>query len=202
MNALVGPIFRQLAAAGLLCILCCTTWAEAQSNTVKCDIRKFSDGSLVIVPNLPSQFWQESGALRKVRDGLALTVERRIAIIDVNGNVRTESAGQCRLAYDLWAELFLLSDNAYNPPRQRKIASLQAQEALLQCVAMPLADVQGRLIKVLALVNPVDAKQEQLTREWLATKGIGGSRSGVIGRALGAVIDLKTETTVNYDCKP
>jgi hypothetical protein len=202
LNKLGGKIFFGAQVAGWLFILGSPVWAIDMSKIEKCDIRKTANGSRILVPNLPTEFWQPSGALRKVRDGLALTVERHMSILDASGEVKLNVGGQCRLAYDLWAETFLLIDSSISPSRQINIPGAQAADALLQCASIPLPEVPADRIKVITLVNPVDAEQEKATREWLATKGFGGSGGGVISRALGAVINLKTETAVSYDCKP
>lgn len=172
---------------------------------VRCNLKKDKDGTQqVLVPNLPAAFWQPSGALRKVRDGLALTLDRKVEFLDSTGKPLGEQQGRCRLVYDLWAEVFTLSDSIYNPTGEFKFSNAHGQDALEKCASIPLLTPTQNysMLHVVTLVNPVDAKQEERTRTWLATKGIGGSGSGVIGRALGAVINLKTESVVDYDCTP
>lgn len=170
---------------------------------IRCNIKK--DGSLqTLIPDLPAAFWQPSGALRKVRDGLALTLDRKLDLLDQNGKSVAEQTGRCRLVYDIWGEIFTLSDSLYSPPAEFKFTNARSQEALEKCagIQLPVSSPHYSAIHVITLVNPVDAKQEERTRNWLATKGIGGSGSGVIGRALGAVINLKTESVVDYECTP
>lgn len=170
---------------------------------IRCNIKK--EGALqTLIPDLPPTFWQPSGALRKVRDGLALTLDRKIDLLDQNGKPVAEQTGRCRLVYDIWGEMFTLSDSLYNPTAEFKFANARGQDALEKCagIQLPVSPSHFSSIHVITLVNPVDAKQEERTRNWLATKGIGGSGSGVIGRALGAVINLKTESVVDYECTP
>lgn len=170
---------------------------------VRCNIKK--DGTTqVLIPDLPETFWQSSGALRKVRDGLALTLDRKVEFLDANSKVLSERSGRCRLVYDIWAEIFTVSDSALSSIAEFKFPNAKGREALEKCAGIPLSGSPATysLLHVVTLVNPVDAHQEERTRNWLATKGIGGSGSGVIGRALGAVINLKTESVVDYDCTP
>lgn len=169
---------------------------------VRCNLKK-NGTSQVLVPDLPAAFWQPSGALHKVRDGLALTLDRKIELLDPSGKPLVEQSGRCRLVYDIWGEVFNLSDSMSSPASELKFPNAKGAEALETCASIPLpAASKYSSIHVVTLVNPVDAKQEERTRNWLATKGIGGSGSGVIGRALGAVINLKTESVVDYDCTP
>lgn len=166
----------------------------------RCQIANHSDGSSTLHPNLPATFWQPTGALRKVRDGLALTVVRKVSLFGPDGSALGEITGRCRLVYDLWAETYQVSDVINQKPFEQKFPGAQGQQALSLCVSVPMPRFPFSHAHVTALVNPVDAHQEERTRTWLATKGIGGPGNGIVGRALGAVIDLKTETTVDYDC--
>ncbi len=176
--------------------------ASFSSAEPKCDIRLLRNGTSLFVSSLPESFWLDSGALRKVRDGLALNIERKVKLLDQEGNFVKDFSGRCTLAYDLWAETYLLSDTSYQPTLNLKFSKSQAKDALLQCVGLQISDFRNKSLKTLTLINPIDKEQESRTREWLATKGIGGAGSGVVSRALGAVIDLKTESVVKYDCIP
>ncbi len=169
----------------------------------RCHIKK--DGTnQVLIPDLPETFWQPTGSLRKVRDGLALTLDRKVEFLGADSKVLSEHSGRCRLVYDIWAEIFSITDSIFTPFGEFKYPNAKGREALEKCASIPLSSAPKNyvLIHVVTLVNPVDAHQEERTRNWLATKGIGGSGSGVIGRALGAVINLKTESVVDYDCTP
>ena len=180
-------------------------WHFGQSvfASIRCNIKK--EGSLqTLIPDLPAAFWQPTGALRKVRDGLALTLDRKLDLLGSDGKPVAEQSGRCRLVYDIWAEVFTVSDSLYNPTAEFKFPNAKSHDALEKCagIQLPVSPPRFSSIHIITLVNPVDAKQEERTRNWLATKGIGGSGSGVIGRALGAVINLKTESVVDYECTP
>jgi hypothetical protein len=193
---------RKIFSCYLLAVLIVLSNIASSAQTPICDIRLLRNGTSLFVAPMPETFWQESGALRKVRDGLSLNIERNVKIVEHDGTIVNTFRGKCTLAYDLWAETYLLSDSFTSPASKYKFSKNHALDALLQCVGIPINDFKNRTLQTLTLINPIDKEQEERTREWLSTKGIGGSGSNVVSRALGAVIDLKTESVVKYDCRP
>ena len=166
----------------------------------KCSIKTTQSGRSLI-PMIEDRFWHPTtGALRKIRDGLTLTVDRRIALFSGKNTPPLQIFGRCKLAYDLWTETFLVGDTLNQVEPSLKFANAKGVDALLKCVSIPLPNLDYAMAKVQILINPVDEEQEARTRNWLASKGIGGAGTGVMGRAMGAVINLKTESTVEYDC--
>lgn len=172
-------------------------------------VMKRVDSDWHFTPSMPETFWQPDGALRKIKDGLALTVEQHISLFKASDVPPVKVLGRCRINYDLWAETYfvkkqLVASDSENKPEkieEHKFSYSQGAQALKNCLTLllPRADfvsVQGEV-----LLNPVDKEQEKRTRDWLATKGIGGTGAGVVGRAMGAVMNLSTESTVAYDCK-
>ncbi|MCX6124464.1 MAG: hypothetical protein NTV34_06900 [Proteobacteria bacterium] len=159
-------------------------------------------GGQNILPTLPDSFWHPiTGSLKKVRDGLTLTVERRVAVFGTGHQLVAQVTGRCRLVYDLWAEKFIIKDSLYEAGQEISMPGSQGRNALLRCVTLPLPKINFDSMRVQVLINPIDEQQEARTRDWLATKGIGGAGTGIMGRAMGAVINLKTESKVEYDCR-
>ncbi len=168
----------------------------------RCDLRRQEDGKILLIPDLEEKFWLENGALKKVKDGLALTIEKRLGLLDKQRRtIVTETSSRCRLVYDLWNESYSVYDSTLANAKKLDFSAEKSKEALMKCVGIPIGSLESSFYKISIEVNPVDKEQEQKTREWLATKGIGGTGSGLFGRAFGSVLDLKTDKTVIYDCK-
>lgn len=173
---------------------------RAAGDIVPCNLVK-EQSKMWLLPNLPVEFWKPTGALRKVRDGLALTIDRRAQLLTRDGGLLGVVGATCRLMYDIWEDSFLLVDLQESTRLELKFGSAKSLEALKRCVSLSLPQTTAALAHVQVLINPVDSRQEERTRDWLATKGIGGTGAGIMGRAMGAVINLKTESTVEHDCK-
>lgn len=181
--------------------LCRLPAFAALADQGKCQLKKHN-GSILSTAEMPTSYWDLSGVIRKVRDGLALTVERRMAMLTSERQVVDQYFGRCRLVYDLWAETFILNDFSDGGVSETRHANGDYKLALARCVSLHLPHDKFASLRVNVVVNPIDEQQEERTRNWLATKGIGGAGSGVIGRALGAVINLKADSVVDYECTP
>jgi len=183
----------------------------AAADTSRCDIQVIEKDH-VIIPPMPDAFWSPSGSIRKVRDGLTLTVEQKLELVQSNEDAKAWRKRRCRLSYDLWAEHFILQDElVYSdasgspvimPQESRVFQNKDGLQALRSCLAVMLLNAKFNEAKGQVLINPVDKEQEKKTRDWLATKGVGGVGSGILGRAMGAVMNLNAESVVDYECRP
>ncbi|MCX6116300.1 MAG: hypothetical protein NT027_02065 [Proteobacteria bacterium] len=164
-----------------------TLFLTGGADIKRCDLRRQEDGKILLIPDLEEKFWLENGALKKVKDGLALTIEKRLGLLDKQRRT--------------WNESYSVYDSTLANAKKLDFSAEKSKEALMKCVGIPIGSLESSFYKISIEVNPVDKEQEQKTREWLATKGIGGTGSGLFGRAFGSVLDLKTDKTVIYDCK-
>ena len=150
---------------------------------------------------LPIDTATQSEAMRKVRDGLAMTIEYQIAMWSKGATNPEFLSSRCRLLYDLWAEKYVVTKTGGTGPENFPFG--KEADAVTRCTGLDLR-VSGDLARVEmdAILNPVDEKQQERTRGWLATKGIGGPSSGVISRAIGASLNLKAEKRWSDECSP
>lgn len=169
------------------------------ADEARCDVKVLSTGTWRVTSELPIMTNSNSETMRKVRDGLALTLDFSFRFLSRAPKPYAGVDRRCHILYDLWAEKYIVSRSGDEAAKTFPLG--REQDALKECM---IADVPGpadaRRVAVEAVLNPVDEKQQELTREWLATKGIGGS--GVVGRAIGAVMNLKAEKRWTYECTP
>ena len=175
--------------------------ARADTMPAKCHVTQVNN-ALLLSPDMPGSYFDANETIRKVKDGLALTVERRVVALNSQKQPVAQSFARCRLIYDLWAETFILTDNAGTATTDIRYKSNQHKDALERCAQVTLTTDNFASLKVNVVVNPIDAKTEERTRNWLAAKGLGGTGSGVVGRAIGAVLNLKADSAVDYECNP
>jgi hypothetical protein len=198
LNLFLRKTYRPLTVSKWIVVLVCWSVRTSYGQTVSpCKRQNMGSPSEVwIVPEMPKNFWGPEGVLKKVRDGLALTIDRQVAR-SVGSSLQIIIDRRCRLTYDLWAEVFLLNRFESQRGQLEKIAS--PDEALAKCVGWPQVQTMQGVIQYRVTVNPVDKSQEERTRTWLAQKGIGGT--GIISRAINAVMDLKADSVVENACQ-
>ncbi|MDB4944210.1 MAG: hypothetical protein JWP97_3744 [Labilithrix sp.] len=145
----------------------------------------------------------DSGVRQKLASGLqSVVVMRAYVLREGEANPVALAARTCRIAYDLWDEVYRLKISG--PGGERDTAALNVEGVLRQCFEirrMPLGDRsiftpgKAHFLGVIVEVNPVNAQMVEQMRKWVSrpagSTGIGpgdalfGSFVGLFVRQLG-----------------
>jgi hypothetical protein len=110
---------------------------------------------------------------------------------------------RCELLFDLWEEEYVVSkiDDASQKDYTRKTFPNLAR-AIEECMKFRLATKLDAKVplEVISVFNPISEEQLQKTREWLAERGIGSKEGPLIGRAVGAMMDLSQQKVWTRSC--
>lgn len=140
----------------------------------------------------------EEKASERLRKGLTIVVQ--------NSATKPDSKDPwfsfgCQAYFDPWEETYSVksSDNVGKTVIVKyKSLSKLPKECLQYAFKQP--DSSNKSFHITTQLDPVTDAQVKKTSEWLATRGI-GPQAGILGRAVGAVLDLKSEIRDESNCE-
>jgi hypothetical protein len=99
----------------------------------------------------------------------------------------------CRFTFDPWDEVIRISARSGTDQSQLTLKGSSLKlEPTSPCVRWKSREqLTFATARVTTQLDVVDADQMERTRRWLAERGIGSEGTGMFGRALSAMIDLK-----------
>ena len=108
---------------------------------------------------------------------------------------------KCSVLLDLWDEVYAASGGWIGKEPSR-IKTKKIADALLLCsdIGVPSESRIPEKFELITIVDPVSEEQMARTRKWLAERGIGKGSSAIVGRAVGAILDLKDNRTIVRSC--
>jgi len=134
--------------------------------------------------------------------GLSVTLEHRVEF-----SHDSKWSATCRIVYDLWDETWFTDLSGEGIATVQRATSKYFGDALKRCAAITITGkiattMAGRTpaVEIETLLNPQTDEQQNRTRAWLAERGIGANSRAMVGRAVGAMIDLKQTREVRRSC--
>lgn len=152
----------------------------------------------LIMDDLSERFPEIS---QKTQKGLTVNLVTQSHLASSSAN--NELMVRCRIYADLWNEDFIVNrtsilSSAFSPPQ--KFKSLREALRVCQQVSLPL-EVKGiEGLEVVTVLNPISDEQIEKTRKWLAERGIAANAGPMLGRAVGALLDLNDQKAIRRFC--
>jgi hypothetical protein len=130
---------------------------------------------------------------RSIERGLSITL-----FSEVNVGKQRSYFG-CKVHHSLWDENYAIED-IVSRSRRTQVAFKDLPK---ECVEFSTKDFNKSVadVAVNTVLNPISDRQQEITRSWLASRGVGSGSSQFFGRALYAFIDLKADRSMQADCK-
>lgn len=163
-----------------------------------CVLNQHSAEPHIVMEDLTARFPEIA---QKIQKGLTVNlVTQTFLATSFRGE---EVSVHCRIYADLWNELVVVSRTTFKSETfstPQKFKTLADGIRLCQEVELPASARGLSGLDVVTILNPVSAEQVEKTRKWLAERGIGASAGPMLGRAVGALLDLNDQKMVRRFC--